>query len=447
MDDMKSTELVAGRSKLSKKRLLLRLLLVLGAFGALLLIGANFWADHQMKEALTFLDEHNISSSLNDYSVELEEGEVNGSHPLAVVSHLMATVGPNPQHRDWRDMKLAEVLEDPVRYGAVVKGLGRPTYGLVLEVLELHETTHRARTLGDDAVFGTAAAVHEQSSNGLSALALRGVLRAQILVDLNNQDGEMAYRRVATMFQIGIWLQMEAPSLLTWLLGNGMANSALLTLEELLPLSPPTSEDIRRIRKAMDVFTSRSSSFGLEAELATQHSQVQRDLYGALSGGSSLGMAWKRFLGTWVETAFHAHYLKAYGRVIVEARRPVLERADFSDLIYSKNPFDIPVRFLVPNLTGAIDTTDALRARILLARLALDVLESPELASAGLESWPRDPFSGDSLKAKPTPEGRRLIYSVGINQKDDGGEGPGKPGRVGEPDDIAWLLWMPSAGV
>ena len=78
---------------------------------------------------------------------------------------------------------------------------------------------------------------------------------------------------------------------------------------------------------------------------------------------------------------------------------------------------------------AAQTTTDQAALACALERFRLANGQFPEkleaLAPRFLQRFPNDIITGDSLKYRRTDDGRFVLYSVGWNEKDDGGT-PGK---------------------
>ena len=62
-----------------------------------------------------------------------------------------------------------------------------------------------------------------------------------------------------------------------------------------------------------------------------------------------------------------------------------------------------------------------------------------ELVPACLEKLPHDVINGQPLKYKRTDDGRYAIYSVGWNEKDDGGTAGFKKGEHDVPEEGDWV--------
>jgi hypothetical protein len=63
-----------------------------------------------------------------------------------------------------------------------------------------------------------------------------------------------------------------------------------------------------------------------------------------------------------------------------------------------------------------------------------------ELAAQGLADPPRDIITGGPMKYHPAPNGHFVLYSVGWNEKDDGGKTvPNPQTRAPDPDQGDWV--------
>jgi hypothetical protein len=126
---------------------------------------------------------------------------------------------------------------------------------------------------------------------------------------------------------------------------------------------------------------------------------------------------------------------------------------DLEAQLRGMNPYRIFAKMLFPALHKAAWKTACVQATVNLATLAC-ALERHRL-SAGqypdhlvaltprfLEHLPADPVNGEPMKYRRTDDGRFLLYSVGLNRKDDGGtialDKKGKPAPVGLEGDWVW---------
>jgi hypothetical protein len=108
---------------------------------------------------------------------------------------------------------------------------------------------------------------------------------------------------------------------------------------------------------------------------------------------------------------------------------------DINQSLDSGSPFNLLARIMVPNYakawqTTAYDQTLVNEAQIACAleRYHLIHGEYPEtldtLTPQFIETIPRDLIGGQPLHYRRTPDGKFLLYSVGWNETDDGGERP-----------------------
>ncbi len=112
-----------------------------------------------------------------------------------------------------------------------------------------------------------------------------------------------------------------------------------------------------------------------------------------------------------------------------------------------RNPFNFIARFAIPNMNRAIETAAcnqtmanqsvvvaALERYRLAHRVYPETLDA--LVPQFLEAVPKDIVGGQSLKYRRTIEGRFLLYSLGWNEKDDGGVA--KPSSNASEPDWVW---------
>ena len=126
---------------------------------------------------------------------------------------------------------------------------------------------------------------------------------------------------------------------------------------------------------------------------------------------------------------------------------------NFEKQLQSMSPYTIFAKMLIPAVNKAVEKTARAQATMSLATVAcalerhrLSAREYPDrldaLAPRFLESLPLDPVNGEPLKYRRTDDGRFLLYSVGLNRKDDGGtpaaDKKGKPQPDGPEGDWVW---------
>lgn len=123
----------------------------------------------------------------------------------------------------------------------------------------------------------------------------------------------------------------------------------------------------------------------------------------------------------------------------------------FADFLKSSgnNPYNIIVRMLIPAFHSVSDKTDRALAATRLAvcvcalerhRIKTGVYPSDlaALTPRYLKETPVDPASGQPLRYSLEPDGSFTLYSVGLNQKDDGAPGDGTGVKNGQMVDWVW---------
>lgn len=422
--------------------------LALLAPAALFILDA--WANRRLERQVRAAESNGGSLSYADYLPALATGEPNASHALTSASHLLVSMPPDDEAAAWRDVPLDRAVADPALVDRARVWLERPQNRLALEIVDLWAPVREARyphARPDDValVFDRIA-----SERGAPSLRIMAVLRTRALAGIADGRADDAYGDAALLLRLASWIRTEVPSVLTWIIGNAVAKTGIETMEELQQIAPPPSAARALLRTELTRLAERRRSWGLEADRAMSHQKMLRGgLWTASDGAATLWTALSRAFRLWQEKAFHARWLAAYGELIRQANLPAYERPGLDEILDDDSPFAIPVKLLVPNLVDSFDKTDAVVMRCRLALLALAWEEHREAEGAYpedpqalvpdyLEALPADVFSGRPLVWPPEPD-HRIVYSVGVNRKDDGGVDRGTP-QSGDEDDIGWRL-------
>jgi hypothetical protein len=117
------------------------------------------------------------------------------------------------------------------------------------------------------------------------------------------------------------------------------------------------------------------------------------------------------------------------------------------------SPFNFIGRFLAPELgtyakrtAFAQESVDLTRTAIALERYYLAIGQYPATLDAlvpkYLQEIPADIINGEPLHYRPTPDGRFVLYSVGWNEKDDGGVAIASKGSIGTGINIDQGDWV-----
>jgi hypothetical protein len=126
---------------------------------------------------------------------------------------------------------------------------------------------------------------------------------------------------------------------------------------------------------------------------------------------------------------------------------------DLDQRMTPRRPYTVFVSMLFPAIHKAVQRTARAQATLNLATLAC-ALERHRLSTGQypdqlgaltprlLERLPLDPVNGEPLKYRRTDDGRFVLWSVGLNLKDDGGtialDKKGKPATDGKEGDWVW---------
>ncbi len=144
--------------------------------------------------------------------------------------------------------------------------------------------------------------------------------------------------------------------------------------------------------------------------------------------------------------ADHAAYLGLMHAMTREGAKPPHAAEPIDELVVATPRYCILTRLLVPALDAASRRNAANEAQLAVTEAGIALIrhkarhgaypESPAAIDKDLlPEWPTDPFTGKPFVYRTTADGT-LLYSVGINAKDDGGT-PGEKPREG---DIVWAL-------
>ncbi len=426
------------------KRWTARVLLGLAVLALIAFLGFGAWASRRLARQESVAEALGGSLSYAEYLPALENGERNASHALSAASHLLSSMPPDEEPAAWRDVPLDRAVADAVLPERVRIWLERPENRLVLEILDLHASVREARLPHDQADELDLFSNRLSNERGIPMLWLRTVLRTRALARIADGRADDAYGDAALLLRLANWIQTEYPTALTWIIGNAVAKTGTTTMEELQQITPASPEARALLREELTLLVQRRRSWGLEGDRALSHRQM---LHGGLwnenGHRASLGKALRRTLQSPYEKAFHAQWLAGYSELIRQANQRAYEREGIQAMLDDDSPFMIPVKFLVPNLVDSLDKTDAMAMRCQLALLALTWEEHREAEGSypddpGALTLPSDVFNGQPLIWR-RESGHWPVYSVGVNQRDDGGVDKGTP-QSGDEDDIVWRL-------
>ena len=263
----------------------------------------------------------------------------------------------------------------------------------------------------------------------------RSVARAQsakALVAAYDGDGDTALGHCKTSLRLSSHLR-EEPTLISHLVHIASQSISVLTINHSLRVADTSPATRAELAELLAQFDNRQATVdAMKGERATGITTFQQIRDGTLSledlGTPNIGIVGNTWLGQAYLNDDEAKYIELLDKQIETAKlsKPERDKAMqplIDDLEQSgfRHMFS---RLLVPALNAAVDATgrhDALvrSIRILLVihdkdDITIDDIDLPDAAKA-------DPFTGDPLTIENREEGW-VIYSVGENLRDDGGE-------------------------
>lgn len=243
--------------------------------------------------------------------------------------------------------------------------------------------------------------------------------RGRLLLAEGNRDD--AVRTSLVLLRLADHLERN-PSLLMYFVSLTFRYIAVDTAN-LAMQTGPVSEDVRVALDAELAVQERMEGFALamRSELPMIVDCLPTTVHGIPRSN-----VW--FVGRGVWNMQKSAYLDVFPTLMRLAREPVLYR-DIAREIGEEEENSIMARLLFPGLRGAYRCVASTRAEIRCLRILNafqthvppESNEAPNLTDLGLPAeTTTDPFAGEPLHVKKTPQGW-LIYSVGANFQDDGG--------------------------
>jgi len=256
---------------------------------------------------------------------------------------------------------------------------------------------------------------------------------------------------------------------ITFLIRVSFVNNAVLTLERTLAQGQPSESALLQMQKALErEFDNATFLLALRGERAMMHHlfcnvrdgkvQSLQGMFGA-GANDSFMRALQAFFADHFPTTLLKHYpefLRSQNRLVELGKLPLWERQAKleeweSEVTTSSNPLIRPLMPAVHKVSRADCRTQAMLRSAAVAfaceryRLAKkawpDSLE--ELVKEKLlDAIPIDPFDGQPIRYRRTKDGI-VVYSVGVDCKDDGGNIDRH--RFMDPGvDIGFQLWNPN---
>jgi hypothetical protein len=268
-------------------------------------------------------------------------------------------------------------------------------------------------------------------------------------------DADKAYGAYNAALHVGDSIR-EEPLLISFLVRIACSALVAKRLEQSLNLVAFSEESLRSLQ---DRFAAADDSRLPARALAGERTFglsffIDRHIQGMLTNPQQgAGMVPSGIGGQLMLSAYRASglmgkdqqfYLKTMGKSVALAELPAQERIQSGPppSMVSSNRFLIFSRMMLPALQRALDRADEHSARMRVVETALGV-ERFRAAHAGalpdnleqltpkyLRSVPLDPFDSQPLRYKKLPRGF-VVYSVGADQKDDGGAEPPPSSKTG----------------
>ncbi len=436
----------------SLRRALLWLFRIVAAL-VVLVAGALFAIDLYGRIRLRATEQELLASGtpleIEAFLEPLAEGEPNGSDILDAIAHTWQAFQQSESLPfAWSDVDLEAMTTNDELRGSVEEWLGRPAIRIMLELFDLGAETETARYLPVPAASATLPGrVADYSAKRLPMLQLARLLRARAYLAAHRSQPEDAYRNVAQILRLSHWMYQECPALLPWLLGTEVSRVGIEGVEELMQTHQPTAVSRMKIEIEIDALEHYVRT-GLPSERAyIYHLRRVARAFSAPPPGSGTGTSVHYFFLRRLESLWTTSYLEGFQRLIELSEIPPSDRPaqEEESFVRSPSPFYRgPIQMLIPSLYDAISKADEQTLRLQLTRLALassDPSSTEENFTERAAPWrknvPSDPFSGDPLLWGG--DDGCTLYSVGVNRRDEGGEGSRVAQRT-EQDDISWRL-------
>ena len=276
---------------------------------------------------------------------------------------------------------------------------------------------------------------------------------AQAILSAKNHNMSDAVKSIETGFRISESMKDDPLMLIGALVRIGCIRTACYALKEIISCNPVSKSQARQI---LNVITGINLSGLLSNAFKNERAQAiwmfdesRTNRHGTLSRFSNNSTPYRDNPGMnlWLDND-ELFYLRTVKKRIEIIDRPYRIQELYS--VKGNSEPDIPKYafisvFLLPAYSGASASRDEAEAELAEVQITLGLqiyhnrFNSYPSTLADLHSklnWrtPQDPFSGKDLIYKPHTRGF-LLYSVGLNLKDDGGiEDKKNPNK----DDIVW---------
>jgi uncharacterized membrane protein len=282
--------------------------------------------------------------------------------------------------------------------------------------------------------------------------------RAEALLAAEEGQAERAAESLVTILHV-VGTLREDPILISQNVRVGLVNAHVKALAEVLSRIPLTDAHVMKLDDVLVKAESQDGiSLGLNGDRCVALVEYVKLIEGADDAlvkeqkGAGMGIAatlGKIAMDAWLtaDLVFYLDMMAQWDAVVALPMRQRVKAADkfgkTLDAAVAKRGKLSVAAMLLPSI-GAATTRDVqIRARLRCARVALAIeryrlkhKKLPKtlavLAPKFIKELPADPFTGKGLMLKLGKEKGYMVYSVGQNQKDDGGEAKGRTDVVFE---------------
>jgi hypothetical protein len=274
-------------------------------------------------------------------------------------------------------------------------------------------------------------------------------------------EGEAAYEDALRMFRLARMTGSD-PILILALVRMSMEAQALDLLEHALRMDLPGDAVRERLIAVLDGIDVRESlhrsllgerCFGhsLFAYFSDDRGSVWKaESVDGTGLGGSFGLVLFRFVPGPIIRLDEARYMKIMAEVLDLVRRPAFEtreqwralEAEYRELPW----YGLLSKLVVVPFARSVERSEAHRARLDMARIALDLMQARALTGTLPDTLLRpgeggqrgviDPFTGTHYRYKVNGAGGFILYSLGPNEADDGGTDGSEEGH--ESGDVIW---------
>ena len=292
------------------------------------------------------------------------------------------------------------------------------TYATVVPLLQQAATRPDHHPLLDY-TGGTDAFMQHHLDNIGDIRSMLRVLRARVILLLSEGRQEEAIETCITMSQLGRHSERE-PMIIGYLVSLVCRRMAVDATNLVLHAGPLSEESRKVIEAELALY---------EGAEAYRRALKTERAYGLESFRTTRSNCWLLLDALWNDAT--CYYLDVIDRYIALAERPYSEVAAMNlGATPDSRSFRVVVDLVIPAIRSTREAMERTRARMRCLRV-LNALqgrpeqaaeETPRLSDLGLPAAATtDPFTDKPLQLKKLPRGW-LVYSVGKDLKDDGGQ-------------------------